>query len=85
MNTLTIVAPLHLPASYKTTVPVTSKMIETRAATRIIATTTRSTALLRYGSPRSYFPLMYIRMPGAYRSDMSVSPTAPDAQARKKL
>ena len=28
---------------------------------------------------------MYMRMPGAYRSDMRVSPVAPDAHARKKL
>ena len=52
---------------------------------RMMATTTLSTVLLRYGSLRSFLPLMYMRMPGAYRSDMRVSPVAPDAHARKKL
>ena len=59
--------------------------MDATAAARMMNTTTLSSVLRRYGSPRSFFPLMYMRMPGAYRSDMMVSPTAPLANARKKL
>ena len=67
------------------TVPVTSRPIDTIAAMRMTAATTRSSVFSKNGWLRSYLPLIYTKMPGAYRIDMSVTPTAPLAHARNTL
>ena len=65
--------------------PVASSTMETTAAIKMMAVTTRSSVLCRKGWLRSSYRLIYTKMPGAYRMDMSVTPTAPDAHAKNTL
>ena len=51
----------------------------------MMTSTTLSSVLWKYFSPRSLWPQMYMRMPGTYSRHMRMTPSTPAAQDRNRL